>query len=245
MSKLEKYDYKFYYKKYYDENKSTTKIAEELGVSKSSVVRRMRKMGFELRSAIKVKCSNCGTEVLRHKYKVFGKKQKTFYCSDKCESEHRKVINIGKNNPFFGKKHTSKTKELISKLHKGKEIPMEMRYRISKNLSGEKSPNWKNGSKERNKNDRLKLEYRLWRKSVFERDNYTCGICGQHGGKLNVHHKKNFADNIYLRTSISNGITLCEECHLKFHSIYGKRNTTEEQLIEYSKSRCKYESTGS
>ena len=34
------------------------------------------------------------------------------------------------------------------------------------------------------------LEYRLWRKQIFERDNYTCQCCGDNkGGNLNAHHK--------------------------------------------------------
>jgi len=33
-------------------------------------------------------------------------------------------------------------------------------------------------------------EYIDWRKSVFERDDYTCCECGKQGGTLNAHHIK-------------------------------------------------------
>ncbi|WP_137598215.1 HNH endonuclease [Paucilactobacillus kaifaensis] len=59
--------------------------------------------------------------------------------------------------------------------------------------------------------------YSEWRKAVFERDQYTCQICGQVGGKLNAHHVKSFAKFPKLRLKISNGLTLCENCHRNIH----------------------------
>ena len=61
-------------------------------------------------------------------------------------------------------------------------------------------------------------EYIHWRKSVFERDNYTCKKCNKVGGILNAHHIKKFKDYPKLRLEISNGITLCVECHRKAHT---------------------------
>lgn len=84
------------------------------------------------------------------------------------------------------------------------------------------------------------FKYRDWRTSVFKRDNYTCQCCNQYGGKLQVHHIKNFSSSEDLRFEINNGITLCYDCHSpcvpnSFHSIYGKYNNNEEQLNEYIK----------
>lgn len=64
---------------------------------------------------------------------------------------------------------------------------------------------------------RRSAEYKEWRKAVFERDNYTCQLCGVRGVRLNAHHKKPFATFHNLRTDINNGITLCERCHRKVH----------------------------
>ncbi|MGG1441375.1 phage replisome organizer N-terminal domain-containing protein [Brevibacillus laterosporus] len=60
-------------------------------------------------------------------------------------------------------------------------------------------------------------EYREWRREVFERDNFTCQKCGQHGGKLEAHHIKGFAAYPALRFIVSNGVTLCKQCHKDLH----------------------------
>ncbi len=65
-------------------------------------------------------------------------------------------------------------------------------------------------------------EYRDWRAAVFERDDYTCQVCGQRGGKLNADHIKRFADFPELRFEVSNGRTLCVECH-RLTPTYGNR----------------------
>lgn len=75
--------------------------------------------------------------------------------------------------------------------------------------------------------------YKHFRKGVFSRDDYTCQKCFSRGRTLNAHHILNFADNPEYRTDVDNGITFCEDCHKEFHKIYGYRNTTREQLLEF------------
>lgn len=149
----------------------------------------------------------------------------------------------------------SKTKELwknpeyikhMKEIHIGKEPwnkgrkenRLDVLKRQSNAQKGSKSYLWKGGISPKNKTIRHGLEFRLWRKSVFERDNYTCQNCGIQSGcgykiYLHPHHILNFSSYIDLRFEVSNGVTLCNECHWEFHNIYGKKNNSREQLNEF------------
>ena len=58
---------------------------------------------------------------------------------------------------------------------------------------------------------------RVWRRFrciVFERDAYTCQICGsRHRKRLQVHHKKPVRHFPNLYYDLDNTVTLCVECH--------------------------------
>ncbi len=78
------------------------------------------------------------------------------------------------------------------------------------------------------KKQRNSQAYIKWRTTVFERDKYTCAICGKVGGELNAHHIRPFATNEKLRLDVDNGITLCKECHKRVHKEKDKRWLKEE-----------------
>lgn len=98
---------------------------------------------------------------------------------------------------------------------------------------GERAYHWIDGRSSKNHCIRTSSEYKLWRKSCFERDNFTCQKCEQYGGELRVHHINNFADFPELRFALDNGITFCKKCHQNFHKKYGIKNNTKEQLDEF------------
>jgi len=74
-----------------------------------------------------------------------------------------------------------------------------------------------------------------WRKKVFKKNNYTCQKCSIRGGDLRGHHIKNWSSNKKLRYVVSNGITLCLNCHKDFHRVYGNKNNNQQQLDEFFK----------
>lgn len=138
-----------------------------------------------------------------------------------------KLSKISKGKPFtgtkanwVGKKHSEETKKKMSESAKGKIISVETRKKISSAMSGDKAPNWQGGKTLENFTIRHTLDYRLWRESVFKRDDYTCQECGSRNGNgkkivLNADHIMPFSDYPELRFDINNGRTLCVPCHRK------------------------------
>jgi hypothetical protein len=118
----------------------------------------------------------------------------------------------------FGFKHSEETKKSIGKSTsislRGKKKSVEHRRKIGLSQTGKRSHNWQGGISKINWLIRGSREYRIWRKSVFERDDYTCIWCGKKE-KLEVDHIKPFAYYPELRFAIDNGRTLCKDCHKK------------------------------
>lgn len=70
-------------------------------------------------------------------------------------------------------------------------------------------------------------EYKIWRETVFRRDDFTCQICKKRGGRLEPHHIKPlkvFIKEYEIKTveeainceslwKVENGLTLCKQCH--------------------------------
>lgn len=93
-------------------------------------------------------------------------------------------------------------------------------------IRGKNHHNWKGGiSKEHHTEREMAMqtvEYKIWRRSVFERDNYTCQLCSKDGVKIEADHIKPWSSYPELRYEINNGRTLCKKCHLKTNT-YGYR----------------------
>jgi len=133
------------------------------------------------------------------------------------EETREKII---KNNSKFwlGKKFSESHKRKLKENHKGtlgKKWNINTRLKIANSHKGSKSHFWKNGINNLRNTIRNSVEFKIWRESVFERDNYICQSCGKRGGKLEAHHILSFASFPHKRFDISNGITLCKDCHKK------------------------------
>ena len=100
-------------------------------------------------------------------------------------------------------RHAGNFKKGVPSWNKGKELPKR---------SGENHHNWKGGTTRPSKLERVKFQQSI-QQLVFQRDDYTCQICDQHGGYLQVDHIKSWAKHPELRLELDNCRTLCMACH--------------------------------
>ena len=81
---------------------------------------------------------------------------------------------------------------------------------------------------------RLSFQWKDWRKSVFERDNYTCQDCKIRGKKLEPHHIIPIKSDLNELFNTKNGITLCRPCHIK---TFGKELDFRDRYISIIEAR--------
>ena len=111
------------------------------------------------------------------------------------------------------------------------------KYRVNraKNVCCSKECSYRlrdNGKTKESKRIRQRVGWKKWRESIFRRDNFTCLHCGKRGGKLHPHHIIPLAVNKKLAYSVSNGMTLCVDCHRKTSS-YGNASVAKQWSKEF------------
>lgn len=168
---------------------------------------------------INVECPECG---LIHEMYPSDYNRGRRFCSRKCSYAW-----LSKNRR--GKAHHRYTRKEFVCEECGKtfeDIPSKNRMycsNICANLnnaphySGSKNPKWKGGITPVIRAIRTSMEYSIWRTEIFERDEYTCQVCGTKTQYLHAHHIVALSDDITMALDIDNGITLCVDCHQKEH----------------------------
>lgn len=179
------------------------------------------------------KCLVCSAE-----YQSFPSSHRK-YCSQKCTAKAVPQTKSGATNPAWRGGKIRKycllcNKEFFiwkaeTKRGGGKfdSIKCSSKWK-SLTYIQEKSNFWRGGVATINNKIRTSIQYRMWRNKILTRDDYTCKICKQKGGKLNVDHfpktlAKIIHENINLDFKtllnykilwdLNNGRTLCEKCH--------------------------------
>ena len=147
------------------------------------------------------------------------------------------ISRMGIKNPMFGRKQTTMARKKISEAFAGKNHPnwkggwknklpkcvdckkqlanpkaLRCRKCFPKAMSGANCYLWKGGITPIGKIQRTKFQQTI-QKAVFERDNYTCQLCGERGGQLQVDHIQSWAKYVELRFNMDNCRTLCMACH--------------------------------
>lgn len=170
-------------------------------------------------------CPVCGMEFVRGQWDVCGGKYTWLFCSRECADRFHSSRMSGKGNPLYGKHHTEESRRKISENRiylKGKEHPSygrrlteEQKKACSERELREKRWRWKGGVHKYfwqyppEWNDALKTK-------VKKRDNYKCVMCGKTQDevvKLDIHHINEAKDDC----SMTNLMTLCNDCHLRAH----------------------------
>lgn len=149
-----------------------------------------------------------------------------------CSREHANKAKIGQPGYWLGKKHSieAKKKMRLAKLSKknpehskrmrGKKPSEETKKKISNAMKGKylgkNHPNWKGGITPKNIKERNCLKYKQFIKEILKNDNYTCQICSQRGGRLEVDHIMPWSLYPELRYDSDNARILCRPCHIKY-----------------------------
>ena len=136
------------------------------------------------------------------------------FCSKSCKSRGNKYR--------LGHKHSVETRKKMSDSHP----------------KGELSPIWRKDRTEHwlNKDRRSNLDYKLWRESVFSRDEFKCRIADKNCvNYMEAHHILSWREYPELRYQITNGITLCRSHHPKGREKEKRLAPLFQELVSVSK----------
>ena len=162
------------------------------------------------------------TSGLNNKGGVPWNKGKSFSAESraKMSAAHKAAFANGRQHGMLGRTHSSETRRLFKLQRTGKSHP-------HKGAWGPNNPFWKGGITPVHRMVRVMPEYDLWRSKVFQRDNFTCQICGERDVVLNADHIVPFSYILLMEGirntadarvcdflwDIDNGRTLCKSCH--------------------------------
>lgn len=138
-----------------------------------------------------------------------------------------------------GFKHTNEFKEALRERLSGKPLPCsgwnrglpmttDQKELRSKQMLGKHNPQYIDGRTSFTSRVRRSFKNKYWRNLVFQRDNWTCLLCKERGGYLEVDHYPMAFSEILTKHAIKtydeamkckalwdidNGRTLCRQCH--------------------------------
>ena len=160
------------------------------------------------------------------------KKRPDLSIRNKSDAQRNAISNYNKKRIF-----TDATRIKIG-------IASSMGRKNENKWKNENNPSWKGGITPLLRKIRNFKKYSHWRKMILMRDNFVCVNCGLGENILHIHHVHSFAELIQeyqIKTlkqaincdklwDISNGITLCIDCHKNTDTYaINKKNENEEE----------------
>lgn len=94
-----------------------------------------------------------------------------------------------------------------------KEATQLLSKKHSARLQGISEDDWKEYASTKQQRIYTSQEYKEWRLAVYKRDKFTCRMCDYKGQSINAHHiypKSKYPERTF---DVTNGITLCVNCH--------------------------------
>lgn len=229
----------FLEKEYSVKRRTLKEIGEEVGCCQTTVSNYLRKHSINVRTS---------SESYIGKY--LGEKNPK-YGIPLTDAQKKKLRDKGLQRAELvsslhkGKNVSELTRQKISRAQKGKRLREETKAKIREAVSGTKNPmygvprpdllgannpSWRGGTTKISNKIRGMFEYSFWRKQIYERDGYMCVWCGsQKSNTFNADHIVPLsylilehqistiedARNCAALWDLSNGRTLCLDCHKK------------------------------
>lgn len=134
-----------------------------------------------------------------------------------------KIRNTLKGHPCY---KSEERKKNISKAKTGGHLSEITKKKMSATRQGIQLKDWTEFLSPIRSRIYQSKNFDVWRRSIFQRDDWTCQDCYIKGGSLHAHHIRKFSKYPLLRFDVDNGITLCKPCHEKTIG-------NEEDYIEY------------
>jgi 5-methylcytosine-specific restriction endonuclease McrA len=149
-----------------------------------------------------------------------GKTYEEIYGEERAQQE-KESRKLGNQQAKAGKRppHLMKLQEEIAEKRRGKTYKEIYGEGVAKEEADKRKAaqrkRWEEIPKKADQRPKHNGDYHYveWRKTVFERDDYTCQHCQQRGGALQAHHIRSWSKYPDLRYEVENGVTLCIACH--------------------------------
>lgn len=153
-------------------------------------------------------CLNCGIE-----FRVSPSASDAKYCSKHCANTSDAVSAKRRENVTNAWKDPEKRARIMEGI---KERSQSEAWLSAPHFQkGIAHPRYKGNKQARD--GVARYAYKKWKSDVLKKDNYTCQKCGKRGGFLEVHHIEHWALAPDLRYEVTNGMAVCEDCHLAIH----------------------------
>lgn len=149
-----------------------------------------------------------------------------------------KQLDLNKQSQWYDFLEVNTSSMDLTKPLECKSLPKDLLYEKYNKTGFDLYENLQEWKREMNAPTRDDPEYRKMKKRVRKRDNNTCQCCGYHSDKkthhkLEVHHIFGYKDHLDYRVEDSNCVVLCQDCHKKYHSLYGRKEVAPDTFMKF------------